>query len=71
MKENYFGKRLRALRTEKNISQRAFGEEMNVCNQTVSFWETGSREPDLDTLKAVAEYFETTTDYLLGLKDEE
>ena len=50
MKKNYFGKQLRDLRIEKGLSQRELGKIFNVCNQTISFWEIGSREPDLDTL---------------------
>lgn len=69
MKENQFGKKLRELRKEKGISQKDLGNVLNVCNQAVSFWETGSREPDLDTLREIAEYFETSVDYLLGLTD--
>ena len=69
MKENQFGKKLRELRKEKGISQKELGARLNVCNQAVSFWETGSREPDLDTLREIAEYFETSVDYLLGLTD--
>ena len=65
MENNVFGKRLRELRTEQGISQRKLGELFNVCNQTVSFWETGSREPDLDTLKALAKFFDVSVDYLL------
>lgn len=47
------------------MSQRALGEVFNVCNQTVSFWETGSREPDLDTLIKIARYFEVSVDAML------
>ena len=57
MKNNVFGKRLKELRIEKGLSQRKLGEVFNVCNQTVSFWENGSREPDLDMLLARANYF--------------
>jgi transcriptional regulator with XRE-family HTH domain len=42
---------------------------VGACNQSVSFWETGSREPDLDTLKKLAVLFEISTDYLLGLTE--
>ena len=69
MKGNFFGKKLRELRIEKGLSQRKLGELFNVCNQSVSFWETGSREPDLDTLKLIAEFFDVSTDYLLGLRE--
>lgn len=69
MKENQFGKKLKELRKEKGISQKELGEFLNVCNQAVSFWETGSREPDLDTLRDIAKYFDTSIDYLLGLAE--
>ena len=69
MKENQFGKKLRELRKEKGVSQKDLGEYLNVCNQAVSFWETGSREPDLDTLRDIAKYFDTSVDYLLGLAE--
>ncbi len=65
MKDNVFGKRLKELRQEKGISQRRLGEIFGVCNQTISFWETGSREPDLDTLLAIAHYFEVPLEQLL------
>ena len=65
MKNNIFGKKLKELRIEKGLSQRALGEIFNVCNQTISFWENGSREPDLDTLTNIARYFEVTIDSLL------
>lgn len=65
MKNNIFGRRLKELRVEKGFSQRKFGEIFSVCNQTVSFWESGSREPDLDTLVKIAHYFEISVDELL------
>lgn len=65
MIDNVFGKKLKELRIEKGLSQRKLGEVFNVCNQTVSFWETGSREPDLDTLLSIAHYFEVPLENLL------
>ena len=69
MKNNYFGIKLRELRLEKGLSQRKLGKVLGVCNQTVSFWETGSREPDLDALIMIANYFEVSVDFLLGKAD--
>jgi transcriptional regulator with XRE-family HTH domain len=66
MKNNEFGNILKELRLEKNISQRKLGQDLGVVNQTISFWESGSREPDLDTLVKIAQYFNVTIDYLLG-----
>ena len=65
MKNNAFGKKLKELRLEKNLSQRELGKIFNVCNQTISFWEIGSREPDLDTLILIAKYFEINVEELL------
>jgi len=66
---NAFGKILKQLRQERNLSQRKLAEELGFSNQTVSFWEIGRREPDLDTLTKIADYFEVSTDFLLGRKD--
>lgn len=68
MKNNVFGKNLKDLRIENGLSQRALGEIFGVCNQTISFWETGSREPDLDALLNIARYFNVTVDELLDDK---
>lgn len=65
MKNNFFGKKLKELRIEKGLSQRALGEKFKVCNQTISFWETGSREPDLDSLLEIAHFFDVSVDFLL------
>ena len=65
MENNISGKRLKELRTEKGLSQQKLGEIFGFCNQTISFWESGSREPDLDTLLAIAHYFEVSLEELL------
>ena len=69
MKNNNFGKQLKELRKERKLSQKKLGEIFNVCNQTISFWENGSREPDFDTLLKIAHYFEVPVGYLLGVED--
>ncbi len=65
MKDNLFGKNLKNLRFGKGRSQRALGERVGVRNQAVSFWESGSREPDLDMLVKLAEVFNVSVDLLL------
>lgn len=65
MQNNIFGTTLRRLRLENHLSQRQLGDVLGVCNQTVSFWESGSREPDLDMVRKIAEYFDVSCDYLL------
>ena len=69
MQDNVFGKRLKYLRQEQGVSQKELGTRLGYCNQTVSFWESGQREPDLDAIKKIAVYFDVTSDFLLGLSD--
>lgn len=52
---NSFDKNLKHLRTQRNLKQEDLAERLNVTRQTVSGWETGRRQPDLDTLKKLAE----------------
>ena len=68
MKNNIFGKHLKELRIEKGLSQQKLGKMLGFCNQTISFWETGSREPDLDTLVEIAHYFGISLEELLEEK---
>ena len=68
MKNNTFGKRLKELRVEKGLSQQKLGEVLGFCNQTISFWEMGSREPDLDTLVEIAHFFDVSLEELLEEK---
>ncbi|MBQ4587523.1 MAG: helix-turn-helix transcriptional regulator [Clostridia bacterium] len=50
---------------DKGLSQQKLGELLGFCNQTISFWESGSREPDLDTLVKIAHFFGVSVDELL------
>ena len=69
MKNNYFGKTLKQLRTEEHLSQQQLGDKLKFSNQSVSFWETGKREPDYDTLVLIAKFFNVTSDFLLGIEE--
>lgn len=61
-----FPERLRHLRKSANISQQTLGDAMNVTKVSISGYETGNRKPDTDTLQKLADYFDVSTDYLLG-----
>lgn len=60
------GDRLKRLRTEKKITQSELGNIINVTKVSISGYENGNRSPDTDTLIKIADYFDVTTDYLLG-----
>ncbi len=50
-----FPNNLKRLRRAAGLKQEDLAEKLNVTRQTVSGWETGRRQPDLDTLKLLAE----------------
>ncbi|KYG90851.1 hypothetical protein A0U40_17805 [[Bacillus] sp. KCTC 13219] len=60
------GERLRSLREKRGLKQTEFAERMGIPNQNVSNYERGFRQPDYETLKKFADFFEVSTDYLLG-----
>lgn len=59
------GENIRKNREEKGLSQEALAQALNVTRQTVSSWETGRTEPDLDTLHQIAQVLETTVEELI------
>lgn len=58
--------RIKELRQLKNISQMKLGEKLNLNHKTISHYETGDREPDIQTLCLLADYFEVSVDELIG-----
>lgn len=68
---NIFGERLKRLRKEKDIVMEDMAEDLNTTQATISRYERGKRKPDIVFLNLVADYFDVSTDYLLGKTDEE
>ena len=62
--------RLRALRQEQNISMKQLGDIFDVAESTISLYENEKRKVDTDMLIKFANYFNVSTDYLLGITDE-
>lgn len=63
-----FAERVKILRTEKSLSQKKLADNFNLDATTVAKWELGSF-PNENTIKGLCEYFNVSTDYLLGLSD--
>ena len=61
-----FGERLKYLREDKGITQIDLANFLMLANSTISQYESGKRTPDVETLQKIADFFGTTTDYLLG-----
>lgn len=57
---------LKKLRKEQNISQEKLGEAVFVSQQSIYKYEHGITEPRIETLVRLADYFDTSIDYLVG-----
>lgn len=64
-------KRIKDLREDHDISQKKMGELLSVAQTTYSDYERGKINIPLPTLAKIALLFETSTDYLLELTDEQ
>lgn len=60
------GQTVRNLRKQKRISQTELAKILHVSQQTITAWETGKAEPSSSAVSNLADYFNVTTDYLLG-----
>lgn len=60
------GKNILELRKQKNVTQEEIAAELGVTAAAVSKWENGYTLPDVLMLCALADYFEVSTDELLG-----
>jgi transcriptional regulator with XRE-family HTH domain len=60
-----FGDRLKKLRISKKLRQIDMAEKLGIARTTYAMYEQGMREPDYDTLKKLADFFDVTVDYLL------
>lgn len=61
--------RLKDIREDKDITQKTLSEYLNIKQNTYSQYETGQRQIPIEILIKLAIYFDTSTDYILGLTD--
>lgn len=65
MENNLFGQNLRLLRITAEKSQDELSKILGVQCSTISYWEAGKTEPNLDMLKKIAKLFDVLIDNLL------
>lgn len=58
--------RLRALRKAKGLTQQQIAEKLAIGAKAYGHYESGRSQPNMETLIAMADLLEVTTDYLLG-----
>ncbi|RSD27631.1 XRE family transcriptional regulator [Mesobacillus subterraneus] len=70
MEEEYilstFGEKLRYLREKNNLSQYELAHKLEFANTLIPTYELGKKEPSLNHLELIADYFNVSVDYLLG-----
>lgn len=65
-----YGERLKKARKNKNLTLVNVGIQLNTTHATISRYENGKLEPNLDTLKALCKLYNVSADYILGIKNE-
>lgn len=66
-----FSERLKLLRNNVLISQQYLADIIGISKSSINMYERGEREPSLETLEAIADYFNVDMDYLLGRQEVE
>jgi transcriptional regulator with XRE-family HTH domain len=64
-----FTERLSKLRTEKKKTHQEMANMLGITRQAYGYYESGKRETDHSTLQRLANFFDVSTDYLLGRTD--
>ena len=64
-----FQSRLKTLRIQANISQKQLAEAINTTDRNYRRYEAGTQQPTLPILIVLANYFNVSLDYLVGLSD--
>lgn len=63
-------KNLKSLRMELGISQQRLAEAIYVTQPSINKYENHNSEPEIEILKRMADYFDTTIDYIVGYSDQ-
>ena len=58
--------RIQDLRIDSDLSQKQIGEILHISQRSYSHYETGSRNIPIEMLIRLADYYDTTIDYLVG-----
>lgn len=61
--------RIQDLRIDSDLSQKKIGEILHISQRSYSHYETGSRNIPIEMLIRLADYYDTTFDYLVGRTD--
>ena len=60
-----FPEKLKFLRTQQNLTQKAFAEKIGTSQSSINYWEKGQRIPSIEAAAKIADYFGITIESLL------
>ena len=63
-----FSQNLKTLRKQYKIVQNELAARLQLSNASISYWENGKQEPTASALYKLAQFFDVSVDYLLGLE---
>jgi len=66
---NKLSERLKTLRSNKDLTQNDFSKTIDITRRALQYYESGDREPNIDKLIEIADFFDVSIDYLVGRTD--
>ncbi len=63
------GKKLKEMRKNENLTQQQLADKLNLSRVNYTRYETNASRPDYETLIAIADFYDVSTDELLGRKE--
>lgn len=64
-----FGEKVRNLREDKELNQTQLGNAIGITQRKLSYIECGKCEPNVDDIIAICKFFQVSSDYLLGISE--
>lgn len=64
-----FNNQLKTLRQEYGLSQQELADKIGISKSSINMYERGEREPGIETVKRIADFFNVDVDYLFGISD--
>lgn len=64
-----FSERLRSLRSERDLTRAALSKLIGISHSSLNMYERGEREPGIEALEQIADFFNVDMDYLIGRQE--
>lgn len=64
-----FSERLKKLRESNNMNCTQLAKQLNVSSASIGYYEKGERVPDIEVLARICDFFNVSSDYLIGISD--